>query len=104
MTAIIDIGTLIVRSPDICGSRPRIAGTRVSVQRIAVWHKRGLTPEEIRVRVALRMQHRFGHLNLAQVHAALTYYYANRDEIEEYLTAEEADYHRFEAEYKAGKL
>lgn len=96
MTAIIDIGTLIVRSPDTCGDRPRIVGTRVSVQRIAVWHKRGLTPEEIR--------DRFGHLNLAQVHAALTYYYANRDEIEEYLAAEEADYHRFEAEYKAGKL
>ncbi|MDY6803794.1 MAG: DUF433 domain-containing protein [Cyanobacteriota bacterium] len=104
MTAIIDIGTLIVRSPNTCGvraalrmqHRPRIAGTRVSVQRIAVWHKRGLTPEEIR--------DRFGHLNLAQVHAALTYYYANRDEIEEYLAAEEADYHRFEAEYKAGKL
>ncbi len=55
------------------------------MQRIAVWHKRGLTPEEIRDRVALRMQHRFGRLNLAQVHAALTYYYANRDEIEEYL-------------------
>ena len=96
MTAIIDIGTLIVRTPDTCGDRPRIAGTRVSVQRIAVWHKRGLTPEEIR--------DRFGRLNLAQVHAALTYYYANRDEIEEYLAAEEADYHRFEAEYKAGKL
>jgi len=96
MTAIIDIGTLIIRSPDTCGDRPRIAGTRVSVQRVAVWHKRGLTPEEIR--------DRFGHLNLAQIHAALTYYYANRDEIEEYLAAEEADYHRFEAEYKAGKL
>lgn len=96
MTTIIDIGTLIIRTPDTCGDRPRIVGTRVSVQRIAVWHKRGLTPEEIR--------DRFGHLNLAQIHAALAYYYANRDEIEEYLAAEEADYHRFEAEYKAGKL
>ena len=42
MTAIIDIGTLIVRTPETCGNRPRIGGTRVSVQRIVVWHKRGL--------------------------------------------------------------
>lgn len=101
MTAIIDIGTLIVRTPETCGNRPRIAGARVSVQRIVVWHKRGLTPEEIRDRVALRMQHRLGHLNLAQIHAALAYYYANQNEIEEYLAAEEADYHRFEAQHKA---
>lgn len=94
MTAIIDIGTLIIRTPETCGDRPRIAGTRVSVQRIVVWHKRGLTPEEI--------GDRFGHLNLAQIHAALAYYYANQDEIEDYLAAEEADYHRFEAEHKAG--
>ena len=102
MTAIIDIGTLIVRTPKTCGvraalrmqHRPRIAGTRVSVQQIVVWHKRGLTPEEI--------GGRFGNLNLAQIHAALAYYYANQDEIEEYLAAEEADYHRFEAEHKAG--
>ncbi|NEQ39121.1 MAG: DUF433 domain-containing protein [Okeania sp. SIO3I5] len=94
MTAIIDIGTLIVRTPETCGDRPRIAGTKVSVQRIVVWHKRGLTPEEI--------GYRFGHLNLAQIHAALAYYYANQNEIEEYLVAEEADYHRFEAEHKAG--
>ena len=73
MTAIIDIGTLNVRTPETCGNRPRIGGTRVSVQRIVVWHKRGLTPEEIR--------NRFGHLNLAQIHAALAYYYANQDEI-----------------------
>ena len=50
MTARIDIGTLIVRTPYTCADRPRIAATRVSVQRIAVWHKRGLTPEEIRDR------------------------------------------------------
>lgn len=94
MTAIIDIGTLIVRTPETCGNRPRIANTRVSVQRIVVWHKRGLTPEEI--------GDRLGHLNLAQIHAALAYYYANQNEIEEYLAAEEADYHRFEAQHKAG--
>jgi len=33
--ASIDIATLIIQSPDVVGGRPRIAGTRVSVQRIA---------------------------------------------------------------------
>jgi uncharacterized protein (DUF433 family) len=48
MTAtVIDIGTLIVRSPDICGNRPRIADTRITVGRIATLWKQGLMPEEI---------------------------------------------------------
>ena len=38
-----DIGTLIVRSPDIRGGRPRIAGTGVTVRRIASWYKLGLS-------------------------------------------------------------
>ena len=61
----VDIGKLIVASPDIRHNRPRIAGTDVTVQRIVGWYKLGLTPEEISDRI--------GHLNLAQVHAALTY-------------------------------
>ena len=32
--SVTDIGTLIVKSPETLGGRPRIAGTRVSVQRI----------------------------------------------------------------------
>lgn len=80
-TAITDIGTLIVRSPDIRGGEPRIADTGVTVKRIVGWYKLGLTPEEI--------ADEFGHLTLAQVYAALTYYHANRDEIEAALTAEE---------------
>lgn len=51
-----------------------VAGTSVSVQRIAGWYKLGLSPEEI--------AENFGHLSLAQVHAALAYYHSNREEIE----------------------
>ena len=40
----------------------------------------GLIPEEI--------ARKFGHLSLAQVHAALAYYHANRDEIDADLQAE----------------
>ena len=73
----IDIGALIVRSPDVRGDRPRIADTGVTVQRIVGWYKLGLSPEEI--------AEKFGHLSLAQVYAALTYYHANQEEIEALL-------------------
>ena len=59
-----------------------VAGTSVSVQRIAGWYKLGLSPEEI--------AENFGHLSLAQVHAALAYYHSNRAEIEGYLRDEDA--------------
>lgn len=86
--ATVDIGTLIVRSAEIRGGRPRVAGTGVTVQRIVGWYKLGLTPEEI-VR-------RIGHLTLAQVHAALAYYHANREEIEAAIQAEEIEADRLE--------
>ena len=91
MATITDIGTLIVQSPDIREGRPRIAGTGVTVRRIVGWYKLGLSPEEIARRV--------GHLSLAQVHAALAYYHANREAIEADIAAEEADFERLEREH-----
>ena len=82
-TLTVDIGTLITRTPDVRGGRPRIAGTGVTVQRIVGWYKLGLSPEEI--------AEEFGHLTLAQVYAALAYYHSNRDEIESALAADEAE-------------
>lgn len=79
----VDIGKLIVSSPRIRHGRPRIAGTGVTVNRVIGWYKLGLTPEEIGDRI--------GHLDLAQVHAALAYYHANRELMEAYLAAEEAE-------------
>jgi uncharacterized protein (DUF433 family) len=81
-TTAVDIGTLIVRSPEIRGGEARIAGTGVTVKRIVGWYKLGLSPEEIADEI--------DHLSLAQVYAALTYYHANRAEIEAALVAEEA--------------
>lgn len=82
MAAIVDIGTLIERSPEIRKGRPCIAGTGVTVRRIAGWHNLGLTPEEIAARIE--------HLTLAQIHAALAYYHSNRDEIDSDIANEEA--------------
>jgi len=86
MPAVIDIGTLITQSFDLHNGRPVIAGTGTSVRRIAVLYKQGANAEEI-VR-------RMKHLTLAQVYAALTYYHANRDQIEADLAAEDAEYER----------
>ena len=91
----IDIGTLIVRDPDICGDRPRITGTRITVGRVATLWKQGLTPEEI--------ADNWGYLSMAQVYAALTYYHANREEIEQALQQDREDYDRLYAEHLAAK-
>lgn len=87
MATITNIATLIGQSSGTCGNRPRIAGTRVSVQQIAVLHQQGLSP--------LDMLQEYEFLNLAQIYAALAYYHANQSEIEAYLAEEIAEANRF---------
>ena len=91
MATMTDIGAFITCTSDIRGGRPRIAGTGITVRRIAGWSKLGLAPEE--------MVHRIGHVTLAQVHAALAYYYANREEIEADIAAEEIEGDTLEQAY-----
>ncbi|MDS3862401.1 DUF433 domain-containing protein [Thermosynechococcaceae cyanobacterium BACA0444] len=86
MSAAIDIGTLVTRSPDIGHGRPVITGTGTSVRRVVVLYKQGANAEEI--------ARRMSHLSLAQIYAALAYYHANRDEIEVDLAEEDAEYHK----------
>ncbi len=93
MTETINIGTLIDRSLAVHNNRPKIAGTGVTVRRIASWYTRGCTPEEIVRKIP--------HLTLAQVHAALAYYHANREEIERDLAADEVLYEKLVAEQAA---
>jgi uncharacterized protein (DUF433 family) len=50
--------------------------------RIAGWHQLGIPPEKIAAN--------YGHLSVAQVYAALAYYYANRAEIDDDIAAEKA--------------
>jgi uncharacterized protein (DUF433 family) len=87
-----DIGTLITRDPRIRGGRPILAGTGVSVRSVVIHHQWALTPEDIAAQ--------FGHLSLAQVYAALTYYYANREEIETDLAEEDLLYDRLASEHE----
>ena len=82
MSTTVDIGSLIQRCPEIRKGRPCVAGTGVTVLRIAGWHNLGWMPEEIAAKIP--------HLTLAQIHAALAYYHANRDEIDADVANEEA--------------
>ena len=91
MATPVDIGSLISQPPEARAGRPCIAGTGVSVRRIAVLHNAGCIPEEI--------ARKFGHISLAQVHAALAYYFANKAEIDDDLAAEERLYEELARKY-----
>jgi uncharacterized protein (DUF433 family) len=73
----------IAKTPGVCGGRACIAGHRIRVLDVVAWHeKRGYCPEEI---VEL-----FPGITLADVYAALAYYFDNRQEIEdEFCKSEE---------------
>ncbi len=72
----------IVLTPGVCGGKARIAGHRITVQNVAIWHERGgLTPDEI------ISQH--PGITLADVHAALAYYWDHAEEIRAQIQAGE---------------
>ena len=93
--AAVEIGSLIEIDPEIRAGRPCLAGTGVSVHRVVGWYKLGLTPEEIAERI--------GHLSLAQVHAALTYYHANQRQIDEEIAADTAEADALQREHRAAR-
>jgi len=65
----------VVKNKDICGGSPIIDGTRTRVIDIAIEYEMlGQSPDEI------ISSH--PHLNLSQVHDALSFYYENRDELD----------------------
>ncbi len=58
-----------------CGGAPIIAGTKFPVRSVVDYVLRqGMSPEEL--------VKEFGHLTLAQVHDALSYYYDHQGEID----------------------
>ena len=84
MATITDISTLITTDPNLRGGRPIITGTGTSVRRIAGLYNQGNNAEEI--------ARRLNHLTITQIYAALTYYHANRDEIDADIAAENTAY------------
>jgi len=74
----------------VCGGKPCIAGHRVRVQDIVIdYEYLGMSPEEI--------LSAYPGITLADVHAALAYYYDNKKEINQLIQEEEAFYHKMKA-------
>ncbi len=66
----------------ICGGKPRIAGHRIRVMDVVLWSERfGWSPDDIIAN--------YPQLTLADVHAALTYYWDHHDEIRRHIEADE---------------
>ena len=65
------------------GPNARIAGHRIRVQDVVIWHEKlGMSPDEI--------VHHYPTITLAGIHAALAYYWDHRDEIERRIADDEA--------------
>jgi uncharacterized protein (DUF433 family) len=71
----------IVRIEGVCGGRPIIAGTRISVRTIVERVRLGDSPEQI--------VQTYPPLTLAQVYDALSYYHEHKSEIEAEIVANE---------------
>ncbi|MFN0147636.1 MAG: DUF433 domain-containing protein [Dehalococcoidia bacterium] len=80
----------IVMTPGTCGGKPRIAGTRIRVLDVVIYHERLGEP----VSAILEA---FPHITAADVHAALAFYHDNRELIDEQIEAGR----RAEADYRA---
>jgi uncharacterized protein (DUF433 family) len=69
-------------TPDTCGGKPRIAGHRIKVQDIVIWHeKMGMSPDEI--------VSSYSTINLSDVYAALAYYHDHLEEIRQHIKEDE---------------
>lgn len=69
-------------TPGVCGGKPRIAGHRIRVQDVVVWHEQmGMSVDEI--------VSRYPFITLADVYAALVYYHDNFAEIRQQMQESE---------------
>ena len=75
------VASHIEMTPGVAGGKPRITGHRITVQNVVIWHERlGLSADEIATDYGL---------SLADVYAALAYYYDHREEIDRSIRADE---------------
>jgi uncharacterized protein (DUF433 family) len=66
----------IEKAPGVCGGKARIKGHRIRVMDIVVLHEmRGMSVAEI--------AYQYPGISLADIYAALAYYFDNREEIQE---------------------
>lgn len=72
----------IAITPGVAGGKPHIVGHRITVQNIVIWHEQmGLSADEIATEY---------DLTLADIYAALAYYYDHQAEIDAAIKDDEA--------------
>jgi uncharacterized protein (DUF433 family) len=84
------VKTHVESRPGKCGGKPCIAGSRIRVQDVYVWH-------EIQGRSPVDIVGEFPELSLADVHAAIAYYFDNREQVERDVADENAVYQTLKA-------
>lgn len=83
----------IVQDEGICSGKPRIDGTRMKVQHIAL--------EYVHMRLSVdEICKSHPHITRGQIHAALSYYYDHQEEIEGDIKDDEEFAKRMEAEQR----
>jgi uncharacterized protein (DUF433 family) len=88
----VDIGTLIYSRPDLHGGRPCIAGTGMTVQRVAILYQQGLDAEEI--------QAEYPHIPLSHFYAAIAYYLLDREQMDAQIEEDAAEGRRLYREWR----
>lgn len=72
----------IEMTPGVCGGKPRIAGHRIKVQDIVIWHEKlGMSPDEI--------VSNYPTIDLSDVYAALAYYHDHIEDIRQHIKEDE---------------
>jgi uncharacterized protein (DUF433 family) len=72
----------VTKTSGVCGAKACIDGTRIRVNNVVFLHKDGADDE--------RILEAYPDLTPAQIHAALAYYYDNREEIDAELAADKS--------------
>jgi uncharacterized protein (DUF433 family) len=90
-----NLNTLLTQSPHIRHGKPCIISTSITVHRIAILYNLGNSAEDI--------HRKYPHLPLFGIYAALTYYHANRSQIDTEIEAEVAEAKHLEEEYLQGQ-
>jgi uncharacterized protein (DUF433 family) len=76
---VLPIEAVVVSDPDIRGGKPLVAGTTLRLSDLAAYHTlAGLSPDQLSAQF---------DLDLAQVHAALSYYFRHKAEIDAEIRA-----------------
>lgn len=81
----------ITQTPGVCGGKPCIAGRRIRVQDVYVWHETlGMSADEIAEQY---------NLSQVQVYAALTFAFEHLDQILADIKASEANAELFQRDF-----